>query len=56
MKNVQLQNPRKFSNPTLIPKSSPLGPQKTKMTTKLGQNQMSELKETQQMKVFKLHE
>ena len=33
-------------------KNSPLGPQKVKMTPKLSQNQMSELKETKKKKLF----
>ena len=38
------------------PKNSLLVPQKMKMIQKIGQNQMSEFKETQKMKVVKLHE
>ena len=37
------------------PKNSPLGPQKVKMTPKLSQTQMSELKETKKMKVAQLY-
>ena len=38
------------------PPKSPFGHQKVKLTPKLSQNQMSELKETKKMKVFQLHE
>ena len=38
------------------PKNSPLGPKKSKMAPKLSQNQMSEGKETKEMKVVQLHE
>ena len=36
--------------------NSPLGPQKSKITPKSSQNQMSELKETKKMTVVQLHE
>ena len=37
------------------PKNSPLGPQKSNMTPKLSQTQMSEFTETYEMKVVQLH-
>ena len=37
-------------------KNSPWGPQKSKMTQMLSQNQMSELRETKKKKIIKLHE
>ena len=54
MKVVQLHEltPKQFLSPTPTTNNSPLGPQKSKkMTPKLSQNQMSELKETEKMKV-----
>ena len=47
MKVVQLheQTPKQFSNPTTTPKIAHQGPNKTKMTPKISQNQRSELKE-----------
>ena len=42
-KNSPLGNPN--------PKNNPLGPQKSKMTPKLSQNQISDFKETKNMKV-----
>ena len=44
-------DPKTFFEPFPNPQNSPLGPKKTKKTQKLRQNQMSELKETQKMKV-----
>ena len=38
------------------PQKCPVGPKKAKMTPKLSQNKMSELKETKKMKVVQLHE
>ena len=37
-------------------KISPIGPQNVKTTTKISQNQMSELKETRKMKIIALYE
>ena len=53
MKDVQVnkQTRKQLSNPTPTPKNSPLGPQKVEMIQKLSQNEMSEFKETQKMKV-----
>ena len=48
-----------FPNPQNIqlgPKKVKNEPKKSKMTQKLNQNQMSELKETKKMKVVQLHE
>ena len=47
MKVTQLheQNPKQFLNPTPTPKLAHQGPKKSKMTKKLSQIQMSELKE-----------
>ena len=58
MKVVQLheQTPNQLLNPTPTPKIARQGPKKSKMTTKLSQNQMSESKVTQKMKVLQLHE
>jgi len=55
---VQLheQTPKQFCETFLNPKNSPLGPQKVKITPKLSQNQMSELKEIKNMKVVQLHD
>ena len=46
MKGVQLYEltPEQFLNPTLNPKIAHEGPRKSKITPKLSQNQMSELK------------
>ena len=57
MKVVQLHEltPKHFwtlSNP----KDSPFGPKKSKMSPKLRQNKMSELKETKKMKIIALYE
>ena len=48
MKVVQLHNEtsEQFFIPTPAPKIARLGPKKSKMTPKLSQNQMSELKQT----------
>ena len=48
---VHEQNPKHFLNPNPTPKMAHQGPKKSKLTPKLSQNQMSELKETQKMKV-----
>ena len=45
-----------LSNPTPTPKIAHWGPKKSKMTPKLSQNKMSELKVTLKMKVVQLHE
>ena len=45
-------DPKTVFEPYPDPKNSPLGPQ----NPKLSQNQMSELKVTQKMKVVQLHE
>ena len=49
------QTPKQVLNPTLNPKIAHQGPQNSKTTTKLSQNQ-SELKETKKIKVFVLYE
>ena len=48
MKDVQLhkETPKQFPNSTPTPKIAHFGPEKSKITPKLNQNQMSELKET----------
>ena len=58
MKVVQLheQTPKQFLNPSTAPKIARQGPKKSKMSTKLSQNQKSEVKESQKMKVVQLHE
>ena len=48
--------PKNICQTLLQPQSRPLGPNKTKMTQKLNQNQMSELNKTKKMKVARLHE
>ena len=47
-----LGDPETVFEPNPNPKDSPLGPQKSKMTPKLSQNQMSELKEIQAIVEF----
>ena len=43
-------------DPSPTPKIARYGPKMSKITPKLSQNQMSELKETKKMKVVQLHE
>ena len=54
--NLNKETPKQFLDPTPNLKSSPLGPKKSKMTPKLSQNQLSELKETKKIKIVQLHE
>ena len=58
MKVVQLHdyNLKTVVEPYSKPKNSPLGPKKSKMTPKLSQNKMSDLKETLKAKVVQLDE
>ena len=58
MKVVQLDEwtPKQFLNPTSTPKIAHWGPKMSKMTQKLSQNHLSELKIAQKMKVVQLHE
>ena len=51
-----MSGPKTDFKPHIEPKNSPLGPQKVKNTQRLSQNQMSELKETMETKVFALYE
>ena len=54
MKVIQLHEPtpKQFSNPTPTQKIAPQSPKKSKMTPKLSQNQMSELKKRRKRKLF----
>ena len=47
-----MSRPKIVDRPYHNPKNSPLGPEKVKMTPKLGQN----LKKTKKMKVVQLHD
>ena len=51
-----MSGPKTVFEPHIEPQNSPLGPPKVKTTPKLIKNQMSELKETQKIKVVQLHE
>ena len=54
---MKIVDPKTVFELFLNPKNIPLGPPKVKkMTQKLSQNQMSELKETKKMKVVQLYE
>ena len=44
--SLHKKTPKQFLNPTPTPKIADKGPKKSKMTPKLSQNQMSQLKET----------
>ena len=54
----QLSNPtpKQMSSPNPTPKVAHQGLKQSKMIPKLGQNQMSELKEIQKMKVVQIHQ
>mgnify|MGYP006263690453 CR=1 FL=1 len=54
--SLDQETPKQFFNPTLTAKIAHQGLKKSKMTPKLSQNKMSELKETKKMKVAQLHE
>ena len=49
-------DPKTVFEPHIEPKNSPLAPEKVKITSKLIQNQMSELKGTNKIKVVALYE
>ena len=58
MKVVQVNEltQKQVLSPTLNPKNSPLGQKKFKITPKLSQNQMPEIKETKKRKDVALYE
>ena len=51
-----MSGPQNSFEPHIEPKNSPIGPKNFKTTSKLSQNQMSELKETKKMKIIALYE
>ena len=51
-----MSGPQNCIEPHIEPKNSPIGPQKDETTSKLSQNQISELKETKIMKIIALYE